>query len=93
MWASSCSAGGPSIRVITTTSRRAVPTDPTRPGVGRPDDSHFRLVPVGAALGAVVGVRIYIDICMLVAAAGFLIEFGVIVVSSVPQVRHLPHAA
>ena len=49
--------------------------------------------PVGAAIGAVVAAHYGTNACMVVAAVGFLIQFAVIVGSSVPRLQELPRAA
>ena len=53
----------------------------------------FGARPIGAALGAVVAARFGVELCLAVAAAGFLIQFLVIIASRVPQLRALPEAA
>ncbi|WP_429815117.1 MFS transporter [Ensifer sp. B1-9] len=53
----------------------------------------FGARPIGAALGAVVATRFGVELCLAVAAAGFLIQFLVIIASRVPQLRALPEAA
>ena len=53
----------------------------------------FGARPIGAALGAVVATRFGVEACLAVAAAGFLIQFLVIIGSGVPQLRALPEAA
>lgn len=53
----------------------------------------FGARPIGAALGAIVATRFGVEACLAVAAAGFLLQFLVIMVSRVPQLQALPEAA
>ncbi|MBZ7923462.1 MFS transporter [Ensifer adhaerens] len=53
----------------------------------------FGARPIGAALGALVATRFGVEACLAVAAAGFLVQFLVIIASRVPQLRALPEAA
>lgn len=49
--------------------------------------------PIGAALGAIVAAHLGTSSCMVVALTGFVIQFVVIIASSVPRLRELPHVA
>lgn len=49
--------------------------------------------PLGAALGALVAARLGVGACLAVACLGFLVQFGVIAISSVPRLRALPEVA
>lgn len=53
----------------------------------------FGARPIGAALGAIVATRYGVEACLMVAAAGFLLQFLVIIASQVPRLRALPEAA
>lgn len=46
--------------------------------------------PVGAAIGALVAARLGVAACLYVAAAGFLIQLLIIILSPVPRLRALP---
>ena len=86
---------GPIIWVITTaTLRQAVTPGPM---LGRVSAVLMTATsgsrPVGAAIGAVVAARYGTEACMVVAAVGFVIQFAVIVSSSVPRLQELPQAA
>ena len=50
----------------------------------------FGARPVGAAIGAIVAVRSGVAACLMIAAAGFLVQFVVIAASPVPRLRALP---
>jgi len=86
---------GPIIWTITTTTLRQAVTP--GPMLGRISavlmTATFGTRPIGATIGAVVAARYGTDACLIVAAAGFLVQFAVIVTSSVPRLQHLPQAA
>ncbi len=83
---------GPVLWVIsTTTLRQAVTPDGL---LGRASamvaTSTMGARPIGAALGALIGSNWGLPACLLVAAAGFLVQFLVIARSPVPGLAHLP---
>jgi MFS family permease len=85
---------GPIIWTISTTTLRQAIT----PGhmLGRVSamimTATFGARPIGAAIGAVVAGRFGVEICLYVAALGFLAQFLVIALSSVPRLERLPEA-
>jgi len=53
----------------------------------------FGARPLGAAIGAIVAAKSGVAACLMIAAAGFLIQFVVIAGSQVPRLRALPEGA
>jgi MFS family permease len=49
--------------------------------------------PIGAAIGAMLAARFGVEACLVASAAGFLIQFLVILASPVPRLSELPQAA
>ena len=86
---------GPILWVITTTTLRQAVT----PGqmLGRVSAVLMTATsgsrPIGATIGAVVAAHFGTNTCMIVAAAGFLIQFVIIITSSVPRLQALPQGA
>ncbi len=85
---------GPILWAITTTTlRQAVTPDAL---LGRVSalllTAGFGARPIGAALGALIGHTLGAPACILVAAAGFLLQFALIVRSPVPSLEALPAA-
>ncbi len=63
------------------------------PGFRLHHHGHVRSAADRCSAGAVVATRFGVELCLAVAAAGFLIQFLVIIASRVPQLRALPEAA
>ena len=86
---------GPVLWVIATTTLRQVVT-PTAM-LGRVSalimTATYGARPIGAAIGALVAARAGVEACLIVSAAGFLIQFIVICLSQVPRLRALPEPA
>ena len=86
---------GPVLWVIATTTLRQVVT-PTAM-LGRVSalimTATYGARPIGAAIGALVAARAGVEACLVVSAAGFLIQFIVICISQVPRLRVLPEPA
>jgi predicted MFS family arabinose efflux permease len=53
----------------------------------------FGARPVGALIGASVAARFGAPACLIVSAAGFLIQLVVICISQVPRLKELPEPA
>ena len=85
---------GPILWTITTMTLRQAVTPPAM--LGRVSalvmTATFGARPIGAGLGAVVAVRWDVAACLVLAAAGFLIQLVVIATSAVPQLHSLPEA-
>lgn len=83
---------GPTIWSITTMSLRQVVT----PGdiMGRVSalilTTTFGSRPIGAAIAAVLAVRYGVGSCLWAAVLGFTIQFAILALSKVPQLRQLP---
>ena len=86
---------GPILWTITTTTLRQVVTPNAM--LGRVSalimTATFGARPIGAAIGALVAAHAGVEACLVVSAAGFLVQFIVICVSQVPRLRALPEAA
>jgi predicted MFS family arabinose efflux permease len=80
--------------IATTTLRQAVTPDAM---LGRVSaivlTATFGARPLGAAIGALIAAEAGTPACLAVAAAGFLIQFLVILASPVPRLRALPVSA
>jgi predicted MFS family arabinose efflux permease len=85
---------GPILWTITTTTLRQSVTPLAM--LGRVSavvmTATFGARPLGAAIGAIVATRSGVAACLIIAAAGFLIQFVVIAASPVPRLRALPEA-
>jgi predicted MFS family arabinose efflux permease len=83
---------GPILWTITTTTLRQAVTPLSM--LGRVSavvmTATFGARPIGAAIGAIVATRYGVAACLMIAAAGFLIQFAVIATSPVPRLRSLP---
>ena len=83
---------GPILWTITTTTLRQAVTPLAM--LGRVSavvmTATFGARPLGAAIGAIVATRYGVAACLMIAAAGFLIQFVVIAASPVPRLRTLP---
>lgn len=83
---------GPILWTITTTTLRQAVTPITM--LGRVSalvlTATFGARPIGTALGALVAARSGVAACLVLAAAGFLVQFAVIAISQVPRLSTLP---
>ena len=86
---------GPILWAIATTTLRQVVTPNAM--LGRVSalimTATFGARPIGAAIGALVAAHAGVEACLVVSAAGFVVQFLVICVSQVPRLRALPEAA
>jgi predicted MFS family arabinose efflux permease len=53
----------------------------------------FGARPIGAAIGALIGSVYGVEACLVVAAIGFLVQFGIIAISPVVKLHRLPEPA
>jgi predicted MFS family arabinose efflux permease len=82
---------GPILWVVSTTTLRQTVTPPDLLGrVSAINTAAYGARPLGAAIGALVGGLFGAPACIVVAAAGFLIQAIVILVSPAPRLRRQP---
>jgi predicted MFS family arabinose efflux permease len=85
---------GPILWVISTTTLRQLVTPPALLGrVSAINATAWGARPLGAALGALVGGLYGAEICLVVAAIGFLIQALIILLSPVPSLARQPESA
>lgn len=86
---------GPVVWVITTTTLRQTVTPNAM--LGRVSaiivTATYGARPLGAAIGAALSASAGVEACLVVAAAGFFIQFVAIAVSTPPRLKALPEAA
>jgi predicted MFS family arabinose efflux permease len=84
---------GPILWVVSTTTLRQTVTPPELLGrVSAINAMAYGARPLGAGIGALVGALYDAPTCLIVAAAGFLIQAVVILASPVPRLAHQPES-
>jgi predicted MFS family arabinose efflux permease len=84
---------GPILWVISTTTLRQLVTPPALLGrVSAINAAAYGARPLGAAIGALVGGIYGAEICLIVAAVGFLIQALIILASAVPSLARQPES-
>jgi predicted MFS family arabinose efflux permease len=92
-WSFFLMGAGPIVWVISTTTLRQTVTPEALLGrVSAINIMAYGARPLGAALGALVGVTLGTEICLVLAAIGFLIQALVILLSPVPRLANQPPA-
>jgi hypothetical protein len=85
---------GPILWVVSTTTLRQTVTPPDLLGrVSAINALAYGARPLGAGIGALVGALYDAPACLIVAAAGFLIQAVVILASPVPRLARQPESS